>query len=116
MRDVFAQLFNCKDGDSYDNVKIQVGYKAPGDNGDYTYASSYAVKLNETGIWYFVYKVTDVAGNETVSKSFSLRVFDETAPTISVTDVVEIVAGEKYSIPSATITDNASGVDATYTK
>ena len=115
-RDMFNAYFTAKDGDSFDNVKIQVGYKAPGDNGDYTYVSSYAVKLNETGIWYFVYKVTDVAGNETLSNTFSLRVFDETAPVISVSEKVEIIVDEKYTIPSATITDNASGVDSRYTK
>ena len=116
-RDDFNAYFTCTDGiDSFDNVKIQVGYKAPGDDGDYTYASSYAVKINETGRWYFVYKVTDVAGNETVSEPFRVFVVDETAPTISVKDKVEIVEGEKYTIPSATITDNAAGVDSRYTK
>lgn len=115
-RDDFNAYFDCIGIDSFDNVKIQVGYKAPGDDGNYTYASSYAVKINETGLWYFVYKVTDIAGNETVSEPFSIRVFDETAPTISVKDSVEIVEGEKYTIPSASITDNASGVDSRYTK
>ncbi|MBE5748479.1 MAG: hypothetical protein E7344_02485 [Clostridiales bacterium] len=116
-RDDFATIFNCTDGiDAYNNVKIQVGYKAPGDNGNYTYVSSYAVKLNETGIWYFVYKATDVAGNEIVSEPFSFRVIDETAPTIKVSEKVQIIVDEKYTIPSATITDNASGVDSNYTK
>ena len=113
----FAAIYGCTDGiDGYNNVKIQVGYKAPGDNGNYTYASSYAVKLNETGVWYFVYKATDVAGNETVSKPFSFRVVDETAPTIKVSEKTQIIVDEKYTIPSATITDNASGVDSNYTK
>ncbi|MBR2302434.1 MAG: hypothetical protein IKA42_01375 [Clostridia bacterium] len=116
-RDDFATIFNCTDGiDAYNNVKIQVGYKAPGDNGNYTYVSSYAVKLNETGPWYFVYKATDVAGNEIVSKPMELFVLDETAPTIKVSEKVEIIVDEKYTIPSATITDNASGVDSNYTK
>lgn len=113
----FATIYGCTDGiDAYNNVKIQVGYRAPGDNGDYTYVSSYAVKLNETGIWYFVYKATDVAGNETVSEPFSFRVIDETAPTIKVSEKTQIIVDEKYTIPSATITDNASGVDSNYTK
>lgn len=115
-RDDFNAIYTTDDYDTFNNVKIQVGYRAPGDNGDYTYVSSYAVKLNETGIWYFVYKATDVAGNETVSKPFSFRVIDETAPTIKVSEKTQIIVDEKYTIPSATITDNASGVDSNYTK
>lgn len=115
-RDDFNAIYTTDGYDTFNNVKIQVGYKAPGDNGDYTYVSSYAVKLNETGVWYFVYKATDVAGNEEVSKAFSFRVVDETAPTIKVSEKTQIIVDEKYTIPSATITDNASGVDSNYTK
>ena len=100
--------------DTFDNVTIQVGYRAPGDTGEFTYVNSYAVRINAEGLWTFRYKVTDAAGNETESQVFYLRVFDETAPTIKTETTVEITVNEGYTIPSATITDNASGVDTAY--
>ena len=111
----FSRIVTVTDGlDDYSNVKIQVGYLAPGSSGEFTYASSYAVKLNKTGTWYFRYKFTDPAGNITESEPFAFRVFDETPPTITVESSVEIDVNQKYTIPTGTITDNASGVDTAY--
>lgn len=116
-RNDFDGIFTTADAlDAFDNVKIQVGYRAPGDSGEFTYASSYAVKLNKTGRWYFRYKITDAAGNETESDVFNFLVFDQTAPTITIESEVEIDVNKKYTIPSATITDNAAGVDTAYSK
>ena len=102
--------------DTFETVKIQVGYKNPTNNGDYVYSSGYSVSLNKTGTWYFVYKFTDAAGNATITDSFSLRVFDETAPVLTVTESVKIVVDEQYAIPSASFSDNASDEDTRYKK
>jgi len=102
--------------DTFDSVKVKVGYKAPGATGGYTFATSYAVRINKTGNWSFVYQFVDGAGNTTVSDPFELRVVDEHAPTIKVEDRVEISVDAEYQVPSATITDNASGIDTRYTK
>ena len=116
-RDDFETIFTAQDSlDSYDNVTIQVGYSAPRDKGEFTYVDSYAVRINVEGQWYFRYKVTDSAGNEAESDAFPIRVFDETPPTIKAESTVEITVNEEYTIPSATITDNAAGVDTAYSK
>ena len=116
-RDDFETIFTAQDSlDSYDNVTIQVGYSAPSDKGEFTYVDSYAVRINAVGQWYFRYKVTDSAGNEAESDAFPIRVFDETPPTIKAESTVEITVNEEYTIPSATITDNAAGVDTAYSK
>ena len=116
-RDDFETIFTAQDSlDSYDNVTIQVGYSAPRDKGEFTYVDSYAVRINAIGMWYFRYKVTDSAGNEAESDAFPIRVFDETPPTIKAESTVEITVNEEYTIPSATITDNAAGVDTAYSK
>ena len=116
-RDDFETIFTAQDSlDSYDNVTIQVGYSAPRDKGEFTYVDSYAVRINVEGQWYFRYKVTDSAGNEAESDAFPIRVFDETPPTIKAESTVEITVNEEYTITSATITDNAAGVDTAYSK
>lgn len=108
-------IFSAADDlDSFDNVKIQVGYKAPGDSGEYTYVSAYAVRINAMGKWSFRYKVTDSAGNATETAPFELRVFDEDAPTITVSDSEEIFVGRGYTVPTASISDNAAGVDEAF--
>ncbi len=113
--DDFSTIFTASDGiDAYYNVTIQVGYRAPGDTGEFTYVDAYAVKINEVGMWSFRYRVVDAAGNITESETFQLRVLDETAPTITTESLIEIPVNEEYTIPSATITDNAAGVDTSY--
>lgn len=104
------------DLDTFYNIKIQVGYRAPGDSGEFNYVSAYAVNINKTGMWSFRYKITDAAGNETESDVFQRRVLDEDPPVIKVDKNVEITVNQKYTIPTANIDDNASGVDTAYSK
>lgn len=113
--DVTGKVLQAGDElDTFNNIKIQVGYRAPGDSGEFTYVSAYAVPINKTGMWSFRYKVTDAAGNETESAVFERRVFDEDPPVITIDKTVEITVNQKYTVPSATISDNAAGVDSAY--
>ena len=100
--------------DNYDNVNIQLGYKAPNSTSDYTYVSNNAVTINSIGQWWFRYKVTDGVSNSTTSDfHFWLMVEDNVGPTITAVELetVDFEEDMKYTVSMATVSDNASGVN-----
>ncbi len=102
--------------DTLYNIKVQVGYKKPGETGEFTFANGLDVSLNTVGVWSFEYKLTDAAGNKTESKdigvTFKLNVIDTDAPVIDMPEVKEISVDKEFVFSEATMKDNASGVNS----
>ena len=100
------------ENEDYNNFTVIIGYKKDGATGDYTYGTSTSVSIKSVGEWTFAYTVKDQSGNKTVIYSFSKLVQDITPPTIKVsTPTKEIEVDNLLVVPTATRSDNCSGVD-----
>ncbi len=100
------------DNEDYNNFTVIVGYKKDGATGDYTYGTSTSVSIKSVGEWTFAYTVKDQSGNKTVIYSFTKLVQDITPPTIKVsTPTKEIEVDNVLVVPTATRSDNCSGID-----
>ncbi|MDD4291225.1 MAG: hypothetical protein PHX51_03165 [Clostridia bacterium] len=105
--------------DDIDTITVYLGYMSP-TSSTWTYVkSSNTVSVKTEGSWRFTYKVVDASGNETVYKDgkeyFTVYVVDNTAPSISVTENIDITVNKDYTISTPTVSDDGVGVNSART-
>ncbi len=121
---IVSDKIGVKDEDEttwYDNdfnqLSVVVGYKKDNATTDYVYGTSTSVSIKEVGEWTFAYMVKDQSGNKTVIYAFTMNVNDVTAPTIRIsTPTKELQIDKVLEVPTATRSDNCSGIDTSLNK